>query len=343
MEEKRSIRDSRLDWIRSIALLMIITVHTWSLGRVQSYPLISGIYHAFSDCGVPLFVMVSGALILNRPIDSLRTFYSRRLIRILIPFFLWSALVYCLSAWLGKYEDVHSLTEALRAYPSRLMENRINEAYWFVQMILLLYILTPMLRGTLKRVNIRMVGWILVAWWGAVELCSLFPDWYWVHNFTSLTLRFVGYYVLGYYLYNTTGQWKWNKHLLLIPMLIGFVGCTLVNTPAIIGCRIMLVASLFAWLCLCATRSCRIVRYCSNYSYTIYLIHMVMIPPIYTLLHYDSDATVLQSALVPIATSFAVTVIGMMVCYVLEKVLRGKARWFGITTTYGVTLSNTKS
>lgn len=153
-----------MDWIRSLALLMIITVHTWSLGRVQGYPLISGIYHAFSYCGVPLFIMVSGALILNRPVNSFRTFYSRRLARILIPFFLWSTLIYGLSAWLGKYDDVHSVTEALRAYPSRLMENRINEAYWFVQMILLLYLLTPMLRWTLERLNKRATTWILIAW-----------------------------------------------------------------------------------------------------------------------------------------------------------------------------------
>lgn len=136
---------------------------------------------------------------------------------------------------------------------------------------------------------------------------------------------------MGYFLYNTAGEWKWNRHLLLIPMLIGFVGCTLVNSPAAIGFRIPLVASLFAWLCRCATRTNKIIRCCSNYSYTIYLMHMVMIPPIYMLLHYGSDATALQSAVIPIATTITVAVIGMVICFVLEKVLRDKARWLGIT------------
>ena len=45
-----SHRNSNLDWIRCVAILLVITVHTWSLANVSegAYPLLNGIYDAFN-------------------------------------------------------------------------------------------------------------------------------------------------------------------------------------------------------------------------------------------------------------------------------------------------------
>ena len=106
-----SHRNSNLDWIRCVAILLVITVHTWSLANVSegAYPLLNGIYDAFVGCGVPLFLMISGGLQLVGESQSLRAFYVKRFKRLLIPFFFWATLIYVLSSCIGKYAEVQSL------------------------------------------------------------------------------------------------------------------------------------------------------------------------------------------------------------------------------------------
>ena len=79
-------RDVVLDILRALAILMVVTVHTWSLARIDAnaYPVLSVVYACFHRCGVPLFVMISGALQLSAPVRPLGEFYKKRYLRILI-------------------------------------------------------------------------------------------------------------------------------------------------------------------------------------------------------------------------------------------------------------------
>jgi len=147
------MRDHRLDYIRTLAILMVITLHTWSLAKVCAFPLLNGVYHAFEDCGVPLFLMISGALCLSAPIESISSFYRKRLWRVLLPFLIWSAVVYVLSALLHKYDEIQTWQDALRCYVPYLLTNRINYAHWFVPLILVLYLLTPLLKPALEAIG----------------------------------------------------------------------------------------------------------------------------------------------------------------------------------------------
>lgn len=327
--QTQKIRDSRLDLIRSIALLMIITVHTWSLGRVTAFPLIAVCYNVFSGCGVPLFVMVSGALMLSRPIPDLHKFYRHRFLRILVPFFIWSFIVYVLSALLGKYDDIHSVGDALLAYFPRLMQNRINEAYWFVQMILLLYILTPMLRWTIEHLSMHHLVVFCVLWLGTIAMCDSFPDWYWVREYTSHSLVYVGYYVLGYVLYH--GAEICRNHIVwLILLIFAAVAMMLCSPIQLRSFRIILVGGIFTLFCLCPQFKNDLLCFVSDSSYTVYLMHMLTIAPIYMFLHYGSDATAWQCVLIPIATTIVVAAICLCICYLLRTVTGMKAWWLGI-------------
>ena len=83
----KSQRNIGLDIIRCFALLMIITVHTWSLSKIgDRFPYIQNAYVAFSRLGVPLFVMISGALQLSFKDMSIGKYYKKVFSRLLIPF-----------------------------------------------------------------------------------------------------------------------------------------------------------------------------------------------------------------------------------------------------------------
>lgn len=195
-----------LDILRALAILMVVTVHTWSLAHIDAdtYPVLSLVYALFYRCGVPLFVMISGALQLSAPIRPIGDFYKKRYLHILIPFFFWSAVVYTLSCFAGKYPDIHSLSEGLLCYIPYMLTNRINEAYWFIGLIIALYAITPFLQRTLQACSRNELIGIGIVWLCYVILRRFYPSLY-LLEYTSRLTYFLGFYILGYLIHREFG------------------------------------------------------------------------------------------------------------------------------------------
>ena len=203
MSRKRNIL---LDWLRSLAIIMIVTVHTWSLAHIDSsvHPILAMCYKLFYQCGVPLFVILSGALQLSSPISSFRQYYKKRYIRILVPFIFWSIIVYMLSCFAGKYDEVNTIWDGLSHYLPFLMSNSINETYWFMGLIIVLYGITPFLQRALAPCSRRELVFIVAFWISFVICRNNFPDLY-LLKFSSLLTYYLGFYILGYLLYREYG------------------------------------------------------------------------------------------------------------------------------------------
>ena len=88
-----------LDNSRLIATFAAVFLHVAAGVVVYSNPgsqywWAGNIYNSFVRWCVPVFVMVSGALLLNpNKMESMETFYKKRLSRILIPLLFWAT--YC--------------------------------------------------------------------------------------------------------------------------------------------------------------------------------------------------------------------------------------------------------
>src|SRR6267154_32982 len=94
-------KPQNLDWINSlrlIALVAVIVLHTAAIPLEQygKIPLndwlTADLYNALVRFAVPVFVMITGALLLHREYE-LGDFLKKRLGRIFTPFLFWS-LVY---------------------------------------------------------------------------------------------------------------------------------------------------------------------------------------------------------------------------------------------------------
>lgn len=194
-------RNTVLDWLRALAILMVVTVHTWSLSHIDStaYPVLALCYKLFYQCGVPLFVMISGALQLPSSILPIGVFYKKRFTRILVPFLIWSIVIYTLSCIVGKYEDIHSWQDAIRNYIPFLLTNRINEAYWFMGLIIALYAITPFLQRAFQTCSKQTLIGIIVCWLIYIVAQRFYPELYLLQYSSRLTY-FLGFYILGFLL-----------------------------------------------------------------------------------------------------------------------------------------------
>jgi surface polysaccharide O-acyltransferase-like enzyme len=196
-----------VDLIRCIAIVLIILVHT------SGYPIrffnpqittidvvnwfTTDVYAAFGMIGVPLFVMLTGALLLNpnKADEPLKVFYKKRLDRIALPFIFWT-LVYF--AWtftvLGKPLTYFNIGQGL-----------IGGSYlhlWYIYLLMGLYSVTPVLRVLVKHIDRKLFTYLLVLWFAGTVITPA------IHTFTSFSFNpvvfvffdWVGYYLLGIYL-----------------------------------------------------------------------------------------------------------------------------------------------
>jgi surface polysaccharide O-acyltransferase-like enzyme len=81
-------RDARLQWIRSVGAILVVCLHSaselmYSIGYGSSEWWLVNAVNGLSRCAVPLFVMASGAVFLDR-CDDFAGFYRKRVKRIAI-------------------------------------------------------------------------------------------------------------------------------------------------------------------------------------------------------------------------------------------------------------------
>lgn len=126
------------DCLRLMAIIGIIFCHTSlfylvsDMGTFNFY--ISSFYDCFRDFSVPIFVMLSGALLLNRK-DTLMSFLRRRFSRIFVPFLFWSAVYIIYSSlFITKSFDIAHASDIFFGKGGTL-----GVIFWFVWMIVIIY------------------------------------------------------------------------------------------------------------------------------------------------------------------------------------------------------------
>ena len=330
MKIMTSHRNTNLDWIRTLAIFLVITVHTWSLAKVSDFPLLQNLYQAFIGCGVPLFLMISGALNLSGSVHSFADFYGKRFKRLLIPFLIWAFVVYIISALFGKYADISSPEDAIKSFIPYLLENKINMAYWYIPLMVILYAFTPFLQKALLGCSHKVLWNALGVWLLLLTLRNIYPAVY-LLRYTSELLFYAGLYVAGFVIYNQPKE-RIKSHqqyiygvILSLALLMLFIDAT---APTL--WRALTCLSAFALLLKCRLPKNKVIQNISLYSYAIYLFHMVFIQPLYTLFYFNgTTAPLWKCSILPLLTSVVVLTICYGVRYAIRELFKGY-KWLGI-------------
>ncbi|MDO3645155.1 acyltransferase [Mucilaginibacter sp. L3T2-6] len=196
-----------IDWIsniRLVALYAVIILHVTSQPLMQygKVPMsdwwVADFFNAIVRFAVPVFVMVTGALLLHREYQ-IGSFLKKRLIRVVIPFIFWS-LVYVGYSWYN--EDITFTDDAWRNIVMVLRLLKTGSAYhlWYVYMLIGLYFFIPVIGKFVRNASEREILYFLAVWFVVILLSQPYLLRYNPSVDMHYFAGFAGYLVLGHYL-----------------------------------------------------------------------------------------------------------------------------------------------
>ncbi|MBD1363046.1 acyltransferase family protein [Mucilaginibacter sp. ZT4R22] len=203
------MNQQKLSWInnlRLLAMFAVVVLHTASplLFNYKTVALgdwmAADVYNAVTRFAVPVFVMITGALVLGKDYE-LGDFLKKRLGRLLLPFLFWS-LVYVGYQW---YEEIIYFNRGTWGNISMVLHQlKIGSSYhlWYVYLLVGLYLVIPIISKFVRNASEKELLYFLAIWFITILISS--P--YLTRFETAVELRYfsgyTGYLVLGYYLAN---------------------------------------------------------------------------------------------------------------------------------------------
>jgi surface polysaccharide O-acyltransferase-like enzyme len=199
--------------IRVIACFMVICIHTRpnTLGYILDDTNSRFNYFLLllvKPC-VPLFFMITGALILPNKETECLSFYKKRIPKVLYPLLVWG-VVYAVLPWLLDLQPANEMLVELLLSPIKAPD-MMGGILWYLFMLIGIYLIipyiNPLLYKDIKLQRIYLGLWILssVIMFFRTYKSTLMGLTMWDHNF-DLTIYFsgyLGYVLLGYMLHKS--------------------------------------------------------------------------------------------------------------------------------------------
>ena len=217
-----------LDNIRILATFAVILLHV-SAGVVVHYNVgteywwVGNLYDSSVRWCIPIFVMISGALLLDpTKQEDFITFYQKRVSRLLIPLVAWSVFFLI---WVTFKNPALSSDVLLQ----RILSGMPYYHMWFLYMIFGLYLFSPFLQKTIihsskkEFLHLISITLIIAAFnfsYGHLssEIPQLFINWF---------LFFIPYFLLGAYIHQDKHQFSklllWG--IFILSFILTMIGC----------------------------------------------------------------------------------------------------------------------
>jgi surface polysaccharide O-acyltransferase-like enzyme len=193
-----------VDVIRTVAITAVILLHAANDLTIQQLNTLEifrwvtvDFYESVGRLGVPLFLLLSGALLLvpGKVDEPLRVFFKKRWERIGLPFIFWGVAFF---AW-------DFLVEHQAFTANTIIDGILNGPYyhfWYLYLLVGLYILTPILRVVVARASSKLIKYLLIIWFvGAtiLPIANLLTTYRLNSNVFEFT-GYAGYFILGAYI-----------------------------------------------------------------------------------------------------------------------------------------------
>lgn len=188
---QNSISDNRIVWldvIRCVTMIMVIGVHcidpfyiSPTMRAIPEYTHWAAIYGSLLRPSVPLFVMMTGLLLLPVKKQPLGKFYKKRIYRVLFPFLIWSVL-YSMFPWvtgvlglpkeiIGDFfcytqgQESQSLIDSLKDVAMIPFNFSHKENHmWYIYLLIGLYLYMPFFSAWIENADRKTKRAFLLIW-----------------------------------------------------------------------------------------------------------------------------------------------------------------------------------
>jgi surface polysaccharide O-acyltransferase-like enzyme len=333
-----------VDLIRTVAIFLVILLHAaiesnpnlslMSVGSVQLW-WTSNVYDSIARTAVPLFVMLTGALLLQptKTDEPLRVFFKKRWNRIGIPILFWGAIFF---VW-------DFLVKSQPATLQYIVQSVLAGPYvhfWYVYVLIGLYLITPLIRIIVAHAEWQTIRYFLLIWFigtGILPILTLFtgisPQAVWFKQNVFLLIGLSGYFVLGAYVAKLTLRRSILALLLVISTTVTIVGTYfIISTLGESHSQFLLdasslsviVASVSLFLILTSiptkkietrfSRGTKVLKLISENTLPIYLFHIIVLE---TLQQGYLGLKISVTNINPIIEIPLVTVVTLLICLVI--------------------------
>jgi surface polysaccharide O-acyltransferase-like enzyme len=209
-----------MDATRVGACFMVVLLHVSAMnfGTLDDHWWASNVYDSLTRSCVPVFLMISGVLLLGKH-EALSVFFRKRFSRILPPLLFWSLFYMASNAWQGK--DYGAWPEWVR----RLASGPVEFHLWYLYAIVGIYLFVPFLRriwsaSSPGEKKAYLALWVLASAWPTVRAAlGIDVDLRHTYDLGSF-FGLAGYLFLGAYVHEMSGrhvdrEWYWWANLAL--------------------------------------------------------------------------------------------------------------------------------
>ena len=162
---QKARKQTYLEVLRCVALLLVVSIHVvaipiqnWTINPGTWYSAYSLIY-TVGNFGVPLFLMISGSLLLNPERDiSLEKIYKKMIPRILIPLLFFG---YCF-ALLEIFFNTRTFDASMFVESVLRVLNKNSWGHlWYLYLLTGIYLILPVLRVLLDKVTDKQLEYLM--------------------------------------------------------------------------------------------------------------------------------------------------------------------------------------
>lgn len=317
MKRKTSIKEEAvksriyyLDILRVLSILAVIAIHVTAtnvsnLQNMDAFPWWSdNILNSFSRSAVPVFFMISGALLLgNGKNENIGDFLKRKLPRIGIPFLVWSIIYSALKHYVIE-PDYPGILSFGKTLVEEILKDSVYHHLWFVYVMMGMYFVIPFINKMLKNTTQQELLIAVILWFFVTIAYTTFQGIYFIKAEEYFYIRFfdipfysgyLGYFILGFYLRKQEFGRKIKRviyaagglSLLAAPILTYFItrGKGVLNelfygnfsvTTFFSAVAVFVLFKNIAWEEKINKRMMRLIVSMSDAAFGIYLIHLLV-------------------------------------------------------------------
>jgi len=309
----------------SVVLLHVSAHYVIKFGEIDlSGWRIANVIDSITRFCVPVFVMISGAVLLGKD-EGLGIYLGKRLKRIILPFLFWSVVyvIYYNNQWIGRYP------------PHVILKITVLEIFkgaafhlWYVFMILGLYLFVPILRKWTIAYRENEIVFFLIIWFLTCTI-GIWPMEFLPKIEIIYFSKYIGYLVLGYYL----SRIELNNPRRVVALSVVSIAVGIAITAGLTGHlsvkenqfikqyysylspNVILVSTGVFLLCrVCLNRSNDLIKSIDSHSFGMYLAHILVLK---TIKYFIQDTAYITQPFYLLGYIFIISALTFFTSYVL--------------------------